>query len=82
MKAEDFVKSKFKGIEKETWYPAIVVIAEGYAKQELKNIDKKVKSCVASINGALDGLELDNDCDVIEKSVVIEQLKEQLNILK
>ena len=48
---------------------------------QLKSTNRKVKFCSASINGALDGLELDNDCDVIEKSTVIEQLKIQLNFL-
>ncbi len=50
-------------------------------KEELKSTNRKVKYCSASINGALDGLELDNDCDVIEKSTVIEQLKVQLEII-
>lgn len=81
MTSEEFVKHHFKGIENETWYPAIVAIAEGYAKQEVKSIERRIKFCTASINGALDGLQLDNTCDVVEKSIVIEQLKEQLNIL-
>lgn len=34
MTAEQFVKSHFSGIEKETWYPAIVAIAEGYGKNQ------------------------------------------------
>lgn len=82
MTAEQFVKHHFKGIEKETWFPAIVAIAEGYAKQEVKPIQRKIDYCIAGINGALDGLQLDNTCDVIEKSIVIEQFKDQLQILK
>lgn len=31
--AEEFVKKHFPGLEKETWYPVIIAIAEGYAKQ-------------------------------------------------
>jgi len=38
MTAEQFIKHHFKGIEKETWYPAIVAIAEGYAKHEMKKL--------------------------------------------
>lgn len=30
--AEDFFKERFIGIEGETWFPAIVALAEGYAK--------------------------------------------------
>ena len=45
------------------------------------NNEEKIKLCIALINGALDGLELDNTSDVIEKSLVIEQLKHQLSIL-
>ena len=33
MKAEEFLQQHFPGIEKETWYPAIVALAEGYSKQ-------------------------------------------------
>lgn len=81
MSSEEFVKHHFTGIEKETWYPAIVAIAEGYAKQEVKAVERKIKFCTASINGVLDGLQLDNTCDVVEKSIVIEQMKVQLIIL-
>ncbi len=77
MTAEKFVKEHFKDIDNETWYPAIVSIAEGYAK----HLNQKINVCIASINGALDGLQLDNTCDVIEKSIVIEQLQDQLKIL-
>lgn len=38
--AEEFVKEHFKGIEKETWYPAIVSIAEGYGKYLLEQQNK------------------------------------------
>ena len=38
MKAETFIKRHFPGIEKETWYPVIVAIAEGYARHELKEL--------------------------------------------
>lgn len=38
MKAEDFIKKHFPGIEKETWYPAIAAIAEGYGKHILENL--------------------------------------------
>lgn len=81
MTSEEFVKHHFKGVEKETWYPAIVAIAEGFAKQEVKSIERKVKLCTSAINGALDGLELDNTCDVVEKSTMIDILKELLKQL-
>jgi len=81
MKAEEFMMKNFAGIEKETWFPAIVALAEGYAKQEVKPIQRKIDCCKSAINGALDGLQLDNTCDVVEKSIVIEQLKDQLKHL-
>lgn len=34
MTAEQFIKSHFKGIEKETWFPAMVVFSEEYAEQQ------------------------------------------------
>lgn len=40
--AEEFVKEHFKGIEKETWYPAIVSIAEGYGKYLLTENEKRI----------------------------------------
>lgn len=47
---------------------------------------KKLKSTIAqldaSIQGALDGLELDNKDDIIEKSAVIEQLKTELSLIR
>lgn len=42
MTAENFMKKHFNGIEKETWYPAIVALAEGYKKQELKSTERKL----------------------------------------
>ena len=41
--AEQFVKENFKGIEDTTYFPAIVAIAEGYAKHVQSN-----KPCVAN----------------------------------
>lgn len=43
---------------------------------------KKVKLLRASILGSLDGLELDNRDDVIEKSLVIEFHKEELKMIE
>lgn len=40
--AEEFVKEHFKGIEKETWYPAIVSIAEGYGKYLIEQHEKRI----------------------------------------
>lgn len=37
----------------------------------MKKLIQKIKLIKASLNGALDGLELDNTCDVIEKSTLI-----------
>lgn len=50
-------------------------------EEENKKLSRSIKFCKASINGALDGLQLDNTSDVIEKSTVIEQLNEELKIL-
>jgi hypothetical protein len=36
----------------------------------------------ASLNGSLDGLELDNTFDTIEKSSVIENIKDLLKLVK
>jgi hypothetical protein len=44
-------------------------------------LQKRINVCESSILGALDGLEMDNTCDVIEKHLVIEQLNDLLNIL-
>jgi len=50
-------------------------------EEENKKLQRMINLCKASINGALDGLELDNTSDVIEKSLVIEHLEENLKIL-
>ena len=42
----------------------------------------EIKMLYASQLGSLDGIELDNTDDVIEKSVVIEMLKEQIELTK
>ena len=47
----------------------------------MKKLINKIKLIKASLNGALDGLELDNTCDVIEKSTVIEMVKELLKLV-
>ena len=57
-------------------------LAESYAESSSKDLQTKINKCIASINGALDSFELDNTSDVIEKSIVIGNLKEQLNLLK
>lgn len=50
-------------------------LMKGYASHKL--------SMVAAIcNGALDGLELDNTCDVVEKSLVIDTIKDILKETK
>jgi len=49
---------------------------------EIKVIKKNVGRCIAYVNGLLDGLELDNQCDVIEKSYVIKELKELINVFE
>lgn len=55
---------------------------KGEGEDELKSAKRSIKFCTASINGALDGLQLDNTCDVVEKTLVIEQLNELLVILQ
>lgn len=42
----------------------------------MKNVHSKLAIIEASLNGSLDGLELDNTCDVIEKSSVIEMIND------
>jgi hypothetical protein len=37
MSIEEFIKQHFPGLEKETWHPAIVAIAEGYYKHKTEN---------------------------------------------
>lgn len=51
------------------------------ANKTIRKNELKFNCCIASISGALDGLEFDNTSDVVEKSVVIEQLSELLGIL-
>jgi len=49
MEAEEFIKTHFKGIEKETWYPAIVAITEGFGKNQyntaIKDCQKRLSDC-------------------------------------
>lgn len=47
----------------------------------LKILKRQIRVAKSSVDGALDGLQFDNTCDVIEKSVVIEQLKEMQKLL-
>lgn len=47
----------------------------------MKKLIHKIKLLKASLNGALDGFELDNTCDVIEKSTVIEMIKELIMLV-
>jgi hypothetical protein len=46
-----------------------------------KRLTRGINLCLAAINGGLDGLELDNTCDVTENSFIIQQLKDQSEIL-
>lgn len=79
---------RIKEIQESTAYPnsesvkqALLQVWNECEQDKVKPIERKVKNCIASINGALDGLQLDNTCDVVEKSFVIEQLNIQLTIL-
>ena len=45
------------------------------------SVTRKIGRIRASVSGALDGLELDNTSDVVEKSIVIEQMKDILTIV-
>lgn len=45
-------------------------------KLNMKNISKILGRMEASLNGSLDGFELDNTDDVIEKSLVIEMVND------
>jgi hypothetical protein len=49
--------------------------------KKTKKLTKGISLCLAAINGGLDGLELDNTCDVTENSFIIQQLKDQSEIL-
>ena len=42
----------------------------------MKKVSKILNLMEAILNGSLDGLELDNTCDVIEKSLVIEMVND------
>ena len=42
----------------------------------MKNVYQKIILLEAMLNGSLDGLELDNNCDVIEKSTVVEMIND------
>ena len=46
-----------------------------------KSASKKLKLIEASINGSLDGIEFDNNSDVIEKSFVIDMLNDLKRLL-
>ena len=46
-----------------------------------KKLTRGINLCLAAINGGLDGLELDNTCDVTENSFIVQQLKDQSEIL-
>ena len=35
---EEFAKKHFNGLEKETWYPAIIALMEGYRKHVLTSL--------------------------------------------
>lgn len=52
-----------------------------YSRRENKAALRVIKLLKASIQGALDGAELDNTDDVIEKSAIIEQLKVEMKII-
>jgi hypothetical protein len=51
-------------------------------EKEHKRTLKKIGKAKAVINGSLDGLELDNTLDVIEKSTVISILRNLITILE
>jgi len=42
----------------------------------MKNVYQKIILLEAMLYGSLDGLELDNTCDVIEKSTVVEMIND------
>lgn len=70
---EDFTKGYLTAIEENN--------VKGL-KSENDFLKKKINLCLASVCGALDGLQFDNTCELIEKSLVLEQLNECLSILK
>ena len=48
---------------------------------EIKKLKRKLNLIASGIYGSLDGLELDNSCDVVEKRIYINDLKEILEII-
>ena len=40
MTPEQFIQNHFPGLEKETWYPTIVAIAEGYSKALTAEVER------------------------------------------
>ena len=62
-------------------YDVREVVEPSPEQDELKSLKKNVGRCIASANGTLDALEMDNTCDVIEKSYVIKELKELISLL-
>lgn len=62
MTAETFLKQHFNGIEKETWYPAIVALAEGYANSQTEAKDKEIGELKKKYE---DAFELINELDGI-----------------
>ena len=86
MTAENFAKKHFKGIEKETWYPAIVAIAEGYAQQEIdKAIDVALKVASEKAEIRIDwddsnlplSIKVKPDSILSLKPLILEQLKKE-----
>jgi hypothetical protein len=59
-----------------TYERQIWIDAYTQCQEDNKSISKKLKLIEASINGSLDGIEFDNNSDVIEKSFVIDMLNE------
>ena len=58
----------------------VELLNERFTKENIR-LRKGIGLCLAAINGGLDGLELDNTCDVTENSFIIQQLKAQSEIL-
>ena len=75
MTARDFWKQKFDEYPQTDADKLAVAMMKEYVFHRIAIIK-------ASIQGALDGLELDNTDDVIEKSIVIQTFKEHLQLLK
>jgi hypothetical protein len=47
----------------------------------MKKVNNVLGRMEASLNGSLDGLQLDNTCDVIEKSLVIEMVNDLMMLV-